>query len=136
MNYPKDPPETIYLQWHHHDPDFEGISWCQDRINDDDVTYHIQRKKYYLFGGLAYDHTCGGMADYKGVFDSLDEAKAAQDPPDQWADIVTVAEDGNLILVAEYGSWWNAGKGWMTEWRHPKPDAPPPVARRLPPPTE
>jgi Protein of unknown function (DUF551) len=35
----KDIPETIYLQWEP-DPGPDGCTWCQDRINDDDVEYH------------------------------------------------------------------------------------------------
>lgn len=33
------PPRTIYLQWHGpQDPEF-GVTWCVDKINDDDVAY-------------------------------------------------------------------------------------------------
>ena len=30
------PPEKIYLQWNDSDPD-PGVTWCQDKINDDDL---------------------------------------------------------------------------------------------------
>jgi hypothetical protein len=36
-NNPKKPYETIYLQWSE-----EEVSWCQDRINDDDITYTLK----------------------------------------------------------------------------------------------
>jgi len=34
----REAPETIYLQWTG-PPGHEGITWCVDQINDDDVEY-------------------------------------------------------------------------------------------------
>lgn len=40
------PPEIVYLQWHsdwlpggYDDAALEGVTWCVDRINDDDIEY-------------------------------------------------------------------------------------------------
>jgi hypothetical protein len=38
------PPEVIYLQWADHDTDV-GATWCEHKINDDDVAY-VAREKY------------------------------------------------------------------------------------------
>ena len=32
------PPDTIWLQWDDADP-HEGVMWCEDRINDNDLEY-------------------------------------------------------------------------------------------------
>lgn len=34
----KNPPSVIYLQWDNDDP-YEGVTWCTDRINDEDIEY-------------------------------------------------------------------------------------------------
>ncbi len=37
------PPEKIYLQWEHYEEDatiyLNDVTWCVDKINEDDVTY-------------------------------------------------------------------------------------------------
>ena len=36
------PPNTIYLQW---DPDASEVTWCGDRVDDDDIVYHRETGK-------------------------------------------------------------------------------------------
>jgi len=38
------PPDTIYLQWHH--PASEGVTWCDERVNDDDIEYHKDKQSH------------------------------------------------------------------------------------------
>ncbi len=39
MEKPKKP-EKIYLQWDPEGPDLADITWCNDRINDDDLEFY------------------------------------------------------------------------------------------------
>ena len=53
---------------------------------------------YFLFGGEGHKEH-GGMGDYLGAFNSLEEAEDAHGPVD-WGQIATV-RDGQLIVIEE-----------------------------------
>jgi hypothetical protein len=46
----KEIPEVIYLQWYDDDgieqDDEEYITWCADRINEDDIEYRLVKKEH------------------------------------------------------------------------------------------
>ena len=63
---------------------------------------------YFLFAGIAHS---GGMDDYRGGFDNLDDAKAAIDPNWDWAHIATVV-----------GSTYSEPYGLRTVCRYTKRD--------------
>ena len=45
----KDAPKEIYLQWNGEDDEYGGKTWCEDKINDNDVMYvrHDLVAEYY-----------------------------------------------------------------------------------------
>lgn len=49
------PPNKIYLQWYVDDPEYGmefGRTWCQDKINDDDVEYILASRVEELEAAL------------------------------------------------------------------------------------
>ncbi len=64
-------------------------------------------KRVFLFAGETY-YPSGGMSDYRGAFDSIEEAKAALDREDwEWGQIAELTDEG---LVC--GWWWTIASGW------------------------
>lgn len=71
-------------------------------------------KQWHLFGGRHY-YPDGGMSDYVGAFDTLEEAVKAARPEGEsggikydWAHIATFNTEGRLVKVLE---------GWNGGWR-------------------
>ena len=70
-------------------------------------------KRYIVFAGDTY-YPCGGIEDYVGAFDSLEEAKdkASHDVPyhgvPDWAQVAEVTDGG---LVRRWD--WTDDRGWV-----------------------
>ena len=60
MSETTEPYESIFLQWGHH-ADWESLTWCQDKIDDDDVEY--VRKDLYDNLRVKYDAAMKEMLD-------------------------------------------------------------------------
>jgi hypothetical protein len=57
------PPKTIYLQWEDHD-DYDGASWCEDRLSDEDIEYVQATELAALRAQVAHErHSVVELAD-------------------------------------------------------------------------
>ena len=65
-----------------------GLAWLESKV----------KQRYFLFGMLSYD-AAGGMGDYMGGFDSIEEARAAFEASRyEYFDIATL-KDGELVSI-------------------------------------
>lgn len=46
--------------------------------------------RYWLFTGVQY-YPCGGMSDFKGTYNSVEDAKNALDDVDEWHEVLDSA---------------------------------------------
>jgi hypothetical protein len=62
------PPKTIYLQWEDHD-DYDGASWCEDRLSDEDIEYVQATELATLRAQVAHGrHSVVELADRVAAF--------------------------------------------------------------------